>query len=325
MKVKIFTEGDSIKGYGHIVRCHALYNEFKSRGVQIELVIEGNNDIVDIISENDYSLINWTKDLNYIKKSIAGTQCVIFDSYNIDEKFCEEILNYVQIPVFIDFIQRLKYKGGILVDASPNLIESVHPKVNILKGYKYALLRRNFLHVNSKRIMSNNLKKILLTFGGSDPRDLTNKILEMLPTEEYSVDIILGPGYDKSNNLNPQKNINIYASPSTEEIVKLMIDADLAITSGGQTLFEIAKLGLPGIVIKAAENQKTNINFFCSNGMHYAGAWDDESLRENVLRALKKLTTAKERIKSSKKLKDLIDGEGASRIVDKILTYEKAI
>ena len=323
MKVKIFTEGDSEKGFGHIVRCYALYSEFKTRNIPVELIIEGNDDTAELINKNDYKLINWTNNLKYVKKTLSETQCAIFDSYNINKEFCNEIINSVKVPVFIDFIKRIEYEGGLIVDASLDPLKYTPYNVKILKGYKYAILRKDFLTNNSKKIISNNLTQILLTFGGSDPRNLTDKILNIIPSKEFEIDVIIGPGYNKSQNLKINKNIRIHTSPCAKDIVNLVLKADLAITSGGQTLFEIAKLGLPAIVIKAAENQNNNIAFFCSKGLHYAGSWNQEKLKENILEALNKFSSKEERIKSSIKLTKLIDGKGSSRVIDKILSYEK--
>ena len=62
-----------------------------------------------------------------------------------------------------------------------------------------------------------------------------------------------------------------------------MGQVDLAVSAAGQTLYELAQMGVPTIAIQVADNQKDNIEGWLKAGfIHFAGEWDDAKLVENL-------------------------------------------
>ncbi|MDQ7082427.1 MAG: glycosyltransferase [Aquificota bacterium] len=55
-------------------------------------------------------------------------------------------------------------------------------------------------------------------------------------------------------------NTELIFYPSAEEMKNLMLDADIAISAGGQTLYELARVGVPTIAVAVAENQMWNVS-----------------------------------------------------------------
>lgn len=103
-----------------------------------------------------------------------------------------------------------------------------------------------------------------------------------------------------------------------------MENVDLAITGGGQTIFELANVGIPSIVIQIAENQKNNIIGLNKKGtLMFAGNYDDPLLLDNINKNVELLKSKGKREEMSKKAMQTIDGNGSERIVNYLLDLMK--
>ena len=101
---------------------------------------------------------------------------------------------------------------------------------------------------------------------------------------------------------------------------EVMINSDIAISACGQTLYELARIGLPAIGICIAENQSQNIKGWEDVGfLEYIGWYNDKDLENNLKKAISKLKSKEERKTRSAIGKKCVDGQGARRVVSRIL------
>ena len=95
---------------------------------------------------------------------------------------------------------------------------------------------------------------------------------------------------------------------------------DVAVSAAGTVLYECCGMGLPTIFFCLAENQVTSIAAFSrDNRMLYAGDLrkDKDAVIRKIGKELHRLKDAPElRSRMSKQTSSLVDGYGASRIVD---------
>lgn len=134
----------------------------------------------------------------------------------------------------------------------------------LLLGPRYALLRGEFLAAqNTPRVIPPVARRLLITMGGSDPDNMTGRVLAglaCLGRVEGELCVVLGGG-------NPQGAAieqAVHALPWTSVQVlrnvtnmpALIQQADLAVTAGGSTCWEMCLLGVPMLVISIAENQR---------------------------------------------------------------------
>jgi UDP-2,4-diacetamido-2,4,6-trideoxy-beta-L-altropyranose hydrolase len=103
-----------------------------------------------------------------------------------------------------------------------------------------------------------------------------------------------------------------------------MISSDIAITSGGQTIYELCRVGIPAIVIAVAENQMRSIADLKKRGViFYAGQWDDKKLFQTVKKQIKTLQAYTLRARLSFKMRKVFDGTSTLHLVDKLIEYYK--
>jgi len=128
------------------------------------------------------------------------------------------------------------------------------------------------------------------------------------------------------NYLKGKFNFNFYVVDSkkknldAEGMLNLMLKADICVSAGGQTTYELARVGIPTIGICFAENQRLNLEAWRDGGfIDYIGWYNDGHLLEKIEGAIDKFLPYKERIKSSQIGRDSVDGKGVARIVDTLL------
>lgn len=169
--------------------------------------------------------------------------------------------------------------------------------------------------------------KILIYFnyyGGNDLRNLTPKILELLNKNFPNVNkkVIISNSFNNVSEIEALKNehVDLIYSPNSKKMLNSMLDVDLAISASGQTLYELACVGVPTISIGVIDNQKDNIKNWQNIGfIEYAGCWNNEKLLDNLLEKIDFLKNKE--IRCAKRLIGIqnIDGNGSKRIVKEIL------
>jgi spore coat polysaccharide biosynthesis predicted glycosyltransferase SpsG len=96
----------------------------------------------------------------------------------------------------------------------------------------------------------------------------------------------------------------------------LMDAADLAISGGGQTLYELACRGLPAVVVNLIDNQAEDIRGFSSRGFATpACQWDAADLLDRVESSVREIWHGARREAASAIGRSLVDGQGAFRLV----------
>ncbi len=139
MKVIILTEGGSQIGLGHISRCSSLYDELEARGIEVEFIIYGDTNDIEIIKNKKFKLANWlsTDFLNYYIKE--NDYCIV-GSYLATEDLYKVISNRAKKSLFIDDNARIKYPMGVVVNPSLSTNVVTYPKNDTncyLLGHKF--------------------------------------------------------------------------------------------------------------------------------------------------------------------------------------------
>ncbi len=325
MRVFILSEGGKNIGFGHITRCIGLYQAFEERGINVEFVVNGDKSIKYLLNNTNYKIFNWLKTDRSLFNSVRNAEIVIIDSYLADIRFYQKISELVNIPVYIDDNKRINYPTGIVVNGNIYAKELNYPQngIRYLLGSQFAPLRKEFWRAPSKHI-NKNMENIIITFGGEDLKNITAKVVEGILRDfpDMLKNVIIG--YRAVNKVGAEtaidKNTRIIHSPNVKEMKRIMLISDIAISAGGQTLNEFARIGLPTIGICVAKNQKMNLETWQRTGfIEYAGRHDDNNILENIRILIEKLRNQKLRESKSKIGKTFVDGKGSQRIAKYLL------
>lgn len=252
---------------------------------------------------------------------------LIVDHYELDQDWERRVRPYVGRILVIDDLADREHDCDLLLDQNyhadmpARYLGLVPSACQLLLGPSYALLREEFLASRrALRPREGGIKRILVSFGGSDPTNETVKVIEgirRLDRRDLAVDIVLGAA-------NPHRAEveriaaslpGIKCHDKTNKMAEFIACADLAIGAGGGTTWERCCLGLPSIVICAAENQEAVSRSLAEAGyLYYLGPSGEVSV-ERIAAALGEL------INNAPFLRflghaglSLVDGRGAARV-----------
>lgn len=307
MKILILTEGGKNIGFGHLTRCISLYQAFFEKKITPELLINGDTSLLPLLSNENYQILNWLKKETQLFEMIKSDNIIIIDSYLAKKDIYDRISEITNGKLaMIDDFNRLEYPKGMVVNPGIYGDKFDYSKRNdtvYLLGKEFIILRQEFWNIGERDI-NENIKNILITFGGiNDNFTLRTKLINYLK-DRFDFNFIT-TGHKNKVGANKMRD--------------WMLKADICISGGGQTTYELARCGLPTIGICFAENQLGNLEGWSNIGfLEFVGWYNDKNLFEKIEEALKKLDYEK-RIKMSQIGQGLVDGQGARRVVKNII------
>ncbi len=326
LRVFILTEGSVSWGFGHVTRMLSLCQAFSEFGIRVRILIRGDGSVSSLLKDVDYEIFDWLTERDRTFHRIEGAHIVVVDSYRADPDFCRSVGLLAEVPVYYEDFRRMDYPSGVVVNGNiyaERLYSSEREGILYLTGVRYTPLRREFWSVPRKEI-GEEVSSVLVTFGGSDVRDLSLQVLELLRERHPFLRkfLVVGGGFRDPERLRSlmDENTLLIRSPDAGEMKRIMLASDIAISAGGQTLYELARVGVPAIGVVVAENQLGNVEGWSRAGfLLSAGRWDSPDLLENIHRLILYLRDRNIRRRMSEAGRRLIDGKGSLRIAGKLL------
>lgn len=194
-----------------------------------------------------------------------------------------------------------------------------------LLGPEYCILRREFWKIPS-RVMRDVVQNVLVTLGGADPYNLMPRVLGLLGElpGTFTVTAIIGPFFENLSEVEAaaervRRPVRLVHLP--DSVRDLMREADMAVSAGGQTLYELACVGCPTVAVRMASNQDGQLQVSVDAGLIRAvGRADERSVVIAIGDAvLSLLRNPRARAAMSAAGQRLVDGQGALRVAETIL------
>ncbi|MDE6252012.1 MAG: N-acetylneuraminate synthase family protein [Lachnospiraceae bacterium] len=187
--------------------------------------------------------------------------------YGILKEYCDNLdIAFMSTPFDFEAVDYLLYADAVI-----NALYEKQENPNTYCGEKYYCVRDEFILFNDKRF-SENVKNVLIVFGGTDPENLTMKVINAIEKtghKEIQYTCILGLGYgDESPILEKVKDMDysVKILRNVNNIAEYMYQADIAISSQGRTMYELACMKVPTIIIAQNEREQTHYFGDIANG-----------------------------------------------------------
>lgn len=110
--------------------------------------------------------------------------------------------------------------------------------------------------------------RILVSCGGTDPANQTARALALIGHSDFQgqVEVIVGAGYGQDSIPGRVGRAEVLVNRAPASLGDALTQADLAILSGGMTLYEAAALGLPALVVAQNDHQEVTARRFEEKG-----------------------------------------------------------
>jgi len=324
-KFLVRVDGSKDIGLGHVYNMLTFLNYLECE--KIVIVMNKKRNLGDTkFKKYGYNVKYFSK-----RKELAN----IIENFQPDI-ICNDILNST-----ISYMKFLKQFGCLVVNFEDlgdgrKIADLVFNPIYYAKKYsknefygeKYACVREEF-RVKKRKTIRKKVKKIVITFGGTDPTNKTQKILQILKSSDQKnveLIVILGLGYSRRNkikNLSKKMNnsgFNVKIIERSDNLSQYFKDCDFAITSNGRTVFEIAAMKIPMIAI--AVNKRERLHSFVrysKSGFHV-----DVRSKNDYLQILKKINEMMNYQTRNKFVKNMYNVDllnGIERVKD--LIYQK--
>ena len=194
--------------------------------------------IAYVFSFSCVDIIKWITTESLDLKNLEKVDFIIIDSYAISNTEIEHLKQYCKNVIVIDDSgMRFGLKNVIILN--PNIYEI---KYNCENEYlNYPMVHPYFLKNNIIRVINKKIKRIAITLGTTEQAiELAKSIRDKLQEKYYVETIIPENNYLKS------------------DIVKVLQNSDIAITSCGVSAYEAVATKTPMIGICMYNNQMTN-------------------------------------------------------------------
>lgn len=332
----IRADANSQIGTGHLMRCLALAQAWQLHRGAIKFITACDNErLRQRLLDEGFQVITLDKPYRECNDLHATLQllgphsgaCIVVDGYHFDSTYYSLIREAGYKLLAIDDMAHLDhYDVDLLLNQNINAEElsyNCRADTDLLLGTRYSLLRSEFLTWQSwKREIPKIAKRILLTLGGSDSENVTPmiiRVLQRLNEPNLEVKVIVGsanPHLNALSRLVASSNDDIQLLASIKKMSELMAWADMAISAGGSTCWELAFMGLPNLIIIQAENQEGIAEGLQNKGVALNLGWyttvTETALERSVVDLM--YNTAK-RQKMSQQGRRLVDGNGRTRVV----------
>ena len=298
---------------------NGLKNKIPPDGEDCIYTCKGEVTAVRVSGDNLKKVLNSLKNLHLEKginiKSKEINVDIIEYSWDLIQNNSKEIESDFSI---------INKKGDI--NGTAHAEEMGYPEkdgITYLLGSQYMPVRKEFWDVQ-KKVIKENLESIMITFGGVDPRNMTIKTLKLLTKyhRELTKQVVIGKEYkavEQIESLKDEKTEFIY-HPDADEMKKIMIKSDIAISAGGQTLYELARVGVPTIAVAVSDNQLNNIKGLQKAGFaENAGWWQDNDVYNNIKYYIREFSNVDKRLNSYRNGRRLYNGKGSNLIVEFII------
>lgn len=331
----IRTDMNDIIATGHVMRCLSIADAARDLGETVTFLL-ADGQAAEYITDRGYEAVVLGTKWNDMESELPvlleiikerNISSILIDSYQVTEAYLKRLSEHVK-TVYIDDLNLFAYPVDMLICYANYWkkfgYKERYPNTKLLLGTKYMPLRGVFSNMKKKQIKE-QIENVLLLSGGSDKYHALDCILEKIKEKDLKkIEVICGryyEGYEEfAKKYNEYEHIYIYRA--VENIESYMQEADLAVSAGGTTLYELCACGTPAISYTFADNQLENVKQFDKDGMiAYAGDVRDSKIQmaENISQCIDRMQVFEIRKELSCKMQELVDGKGAKRIAEQLI------
>jgi CMP-N-acetylneuraminic acid synthetase/spore coat polysaccharide biosynthesis predicted glycosyltransferase SpsG len=296
-RIAFLVIGSRLVGMGHVSRVRTLLSGLN--GHVVKVFCEPHHNLAIDHFKNafyDVEVVERADRFRALKE--FGADVVVHDELDTDPAEIQaERAAGIKAVVFED-----NGPGQDFADVAFNELytgEDTNPERNRWYGPDVYCLRDEFRYAK-RREFRDKVERVLITFGGTDPAGLTFKVLAALSgLVNVPISVVAGKGLQDYARLEREAAALVARGHQVEVLrdvtmmSEVMSKADLAFSSAGRTLYELAHMGIPALVM--AQNDIEMHHTFASieNGFLFLGRGSEVTV-EAIAQGFESLINSRE-------------------------------
>lgn len=328
--IVIRANGAKSLGMGHLNRCLIVAKHLLlSKGIKSLFIVNDDSSAKDFLQAKkiDFEIIyvdpNFSpeKDAKFISQIVAERSASLILLDLLEEKLTDNFLSTIKqtnkpIASIVDDSNYREVPVDLVLNGNPNQVDFKYPatKTKYLLGPNFFIMDSQYANIAEKKWHGTN--RILVTLGGSDHNNLLFNLLLQLKKIESIDEIIVisskATGYsEKLLAYAKSYPIKIRVHFDVPGIFNFWKECDLAITAGGNTLFERIASGTPGVTVCQLPRQVEIADKFMELGVNINLGFGLNLDNDNLLKNLKKFIEDKNgRTAQMAKCHSVVNGNG---------------
>lgn len=313
-------------GMGHFMRGLAIGQAWRARG-GVVTVASGAAELLRAAAERareeGFSVVSLAAgqgaDDGRATRDLAlatGARAVVADGYSFGVDFQRIVREAATLLVVDDNAENAPYLADLVLNqnlhARAELYRDRSPGTQLLLGPRFTLLRQEFAGL-PPREPSAEIRRVVVTMGGTDPRGLTRPVVEAVhhAYEHAEILAIVGASVD----LGPTTATLLR---DARNMAHVFTTADLVVCAAGSTAWELAAAGTPMVLVVSADNQRGHARALLAEGAALDGGEWETLDADRLAACIGSARPAEVRARLAAAARALVDGQGASRVVESL-------
>lgn len=335
MRCLIYTYGSHERGMGHVYQSYALACALREvAGAQLTFLVPDFPEGLDKFRQWGLEPIPVPRQLldeeksSFIEAKIADKEidALIVDILESSQALMAYFHSKTNCLVSIDDIGDGRVYADLLFNVihhPPKVPGASYLEINDLR---YVILRQDFARAHQReKGIPEQVGRILVTQGGSDTFGGIIKIAKALVGLPSEIEILLLTGSAFGHRAELEETLGELPRPFTvlrdvEDMAGLMLGCDLAITGVGKTVFELAAVGVPFIMITEEPRELETAEIMVQHVLCENLGLRAQAGQETILRTVERLIPARDqRAAMSLSGRQAVDGMGAMHVANRIV------
>jgi UDP-2,4-diacetamido-2,4,6-trideoxy-beta-L-altropyranose hydrolase len=322
-------------GTGHLMRMRAIAEGYRQRGVDVHLLtaaceaalLDPFRDLGVTVHATD-AVCPDPADGERLSEVVGAVHpsWIVVDGYHFDVEYLRHARSGgSRILVIDDMASLAAYPVEVVVNQNAHADQLTYPAMpgtRLLRGPDYVLLRTEFRAKAPRRGRTGDVDRVLVTLGGADPFCVTEVVVAALGRSRSPIraTIVVGASNARATEITAaaaEIGPELRVVRAANDMRKLMAAADLAISTAGTTVWELAYMGVPALLIEGGTAER-----LLAAGLARIGLFEEIG-RAGELDAGAVATALERRIKDrdwravmSERGMQTVDGRGVDRVLD---------
>lgn len=347
MKPLVFrVDAGTVMGTGHVMRCLALAQAWQAEGGRTVFVLGGEAEtLIPRLTAEGVEVERLGVQPGGeedVRETAAcanrlSAEWVVVDGYHFSGRY-QKLLRKTgfRLLVLDDYGHAEHYEADLVLNQNLSAHESLYRNraehTRLLLGGRFVLLRREFVKWRGwRRDIPEVAHKVLVTLGGSDPDNVTLRVVQILrqmQLEDLEAVILVGAANPHRDELEAavRSASTLRLQVNATDMPGLMAWADVAVAAGGTTTWELAFMGLPSLLLVLAENQREIAAATHQTGFGINLGRPGDIPATEIGTALHRLCmSAGLRSALTQRGREVVDGRGPERVCINLLTRSQEL
>ncbi len=247
--IKFLAKGGGPKGMGHVMRSLNVARALKEMDMPVYFLFDNESSATELVEESGFTWTRYRPGRPALAEGPSGV--VVMDT---EEDVTEFIKSFKQKGSKVLLIDN-STRASALADLSitPSAFMDGKKGAEAYAGTKFVIIGENFFRARkAMRPMRHSLPlRVLVTMGWSDPKNITEKVVHALSgMDDVEITVVLGPDYAFHETMEPFTGCaNITFRNAVKDMAPLMAASHIAFTALGTTVYELAFMGVPPLII----------------------------------------------------------------------------